>query len=203
MQTATLPVHLSPKDYQQYFEKGISYGAYLQNMEGEVVTPPSTAYAQYIPMNLHRTKRIAKTLQLTDALKATLSSLTARRYWLVISEHWCGDASQTLPLMHAIAEAADGKIDLRIVYRDENPELMEAHLTRGTKSIPKLIQLNQHFDVTDTWGPRPTEAQRMVLALKSNPETAKTYSESLHKWYAVDKTLSTQAELIAMLNQSL
>lgn len=203
MQTATLPVHLSPKDYQQYFEQGISYETYLQNMEGEVVTPPSTAYAQYIPMNLHRTKRIAKTLQLTDALKTTLSSLTGRLNWLVISEHWCGDASQTLPLIHAIAEAADGKIDLRIVYRNENPELMEAHLTRDTKSIPKLIQLNQHFEVTDTWGPRPAEAQRMVLALKSSPETAKTYTESLHKWYAVDKTLSTQAELLAMLDKSL
>lgn len=189
---------LTKQEYQTYFEKAIPYDVYLRNFESEVAGSDSP-YAQYIPQNFQRSSRIAKTLKLSDDIKNALQSLDHPLNWLVISEHWCGDASQILPLINAIAEASEGKITLRVIYRDVNPELMNAHLTNGSKSIPKLIQLDEHFNLLASWGPRPAEAQALVLRLKSDPETAKNYSEAVHTWYAHDKTASTQLELLKLL----
>lgn len=189
---------LTKQDYQTYFEKAIPYNDYLRNFESEAADSDGP-YAQYIPLNFQRSSRIAKTLKLSDDVKKALQSLDHPLNWLVISEHWCGDASQILPLIHGIAEASEGKITLRIIYRDANPELMNAHLTNGSKSIPKLVQLDEHFNLLESWGPRPAEAQALVLHLKSNPETAKTYSEAVHTWYAHDKTSATQLELLKLL----
>ncbi len=202
MEIKTSITRLTSENYKQYFEKGISYQAYLQNMENEVASKIETNYSQYVPMNLQRSKRIAKTLQLQELRKTVIKSLTKKVNWLLISEHWCGDASQILPVINAVAEFSNGMIDLRVVYRDENPELIEAHLTNGTKSIPKLIQLDENFVITAIGEPRPEEAQKLVKQLKSNPETANNYSEILHKWYADDKTISTQKDLIELLNKS-
>ncbi len=198
----TLISQLTSTDYKRYFEKGISYQAYLQNMENEVASKIETEYSQYVPMNLQRSKRIAKILQLQELTKTVIKSLTKKVNWLLISEHWCGDASQILPVINAFANFSIGMIDLRVVYRDENPELMEAHLTNGTKSIPKLIQLDENFVITAIGEPRPEEAQKLLKQVKANPETANNYSEILHKWYADDKTISTQKNLIALLNKS-
>ncbi|MEI6411189.1 MAG: thioredoxin family protein [Bacteroidota bacterium] len=189
---------LNNQGYQTYFQKAIPYDVYLRNFESELAGSDSP-YAQYIPLNFQRSSRIAKTLKLSDDLKKALQLLDRQLNWLVISEHWCGDASQILPLINAIAEASEGKITLRIIYRDANPELMNAHLTNGSKSIPKLIQLDEQFNLLASWGPRPTEAQALVMRLKSDPETAKTYSEAVHTWYAHDKTASTQLELLKLL----
>lgn len=202
MEGKTPITRLTSEDYKKYFEKGISYQAYLQNMENEVASKIETEYSQYIPMNLQRSKRIAKTLQLQELTKTVIKSLSKKVNWLLISEHWCGDASQILPVINAFAEFSNKMIDLRVVYRDENLELMEAHLTNGTKSIPKLIQLDENFVITAIGEPRPEEAQKLVKQVKADPETAKNYSEILHKWYADDKTISTQKDLIALLNRS-
>lgn len=202
MEGKTSITRLTSEDYKTYFEKGISYQAYLQNMENEVASKIETEYSQYIPMNLQRSKRIAKTLQLQEPTKTVIKSLTKKVNWLLISEHWCGDASQILPVINAFADFSNKMIDLRVVYRDENPELIEAHLTNGTKSVPKLIQLDENFVITAIGESRPEEAQKLVKQVKANPETANNYSEILHKWYADDKTISTQKDLIALLNRS-
>jgi hypothetical protein len=190
---------LTKHDYELFFEKGISYEQYLKNMEEELHNPINTNYAQYIPMNFQRSTRIAKTVVVNSTIKDYLQSLHHKINWLVISEHWCGDASQILPVLNAIALASKGMIDLRIVYRDDNPVLMDAHLTKGGKAIPKLIQLDTKFNINSVWGPRPNEAQKLVMELKSNPATAATYAEVLHKWYANDKTQSTQRDILKML----
>ena len=190
---------LGKKEHQLYFEKGISYSHYLENMIGEVKSGVETDKSHYIPLNIQRSQRIAKTVQLSDAITNEIKSLHHKINWLLITEHWCGDSAQTLPVMNAVAEASNGLIDLRIVYRDENPDLMNAYLTNGGKAIPKLIQLDTKYNVTGTWGPRPNEAQRLVKELKSNPDTAATYADKLHKWYADDKTASTQRDLTKLL----
>lgn len=146
--------------------------------------------------------RVEKTLLLNTDLLRSLQQIHHQTYWLVLSEHWCGDAAQSLPVLSKIAEASNGKISLRLVYRDENPELMDAHLTGNSRSIPKLIQLDSHFNITGIWGPRPNEAQKLVLTLKSDQATANTYAEAVHKWYAVDKQQSIQKELSKLIQRA-
>ena len=118
---------------------------------------------------------------------------------MILTEHWCGDASQTLPALHAMAELSGGKIEMKILYRDQNDLLMNAYLTTGTRSIPKLIQLDEHLNVTGIWGPRPSVAQKIVRELKANPATAATYGNELHLWYAKDKQQTLEKEVGQLL----
>lgn len=191
---------MNSKEYALHFEHAMPYQIYFDGLIAEASGTSQNHNSQYLPINLQRSKRIAKTIKLSDEIIEALNNLHHKINWLVISENWCGDSAQVLPVINAIAEASKGKINLRIVYRDQNPDLMNAHLTNGSRSIPILIQLDANFAFINEWGPRPKEAQQLVKALKSNPETAPTYSEKLHKWYADDKTVSIQKELLKLLN---
>jgi thioredoxin-like negative regulator of GroEL len=153
----------------------------------------------FINLNQHRMLRVEKTYTISAQLAEQVTALKHKTWWLILTEHWCGDASQILPVFNAIAEMSNGKIEMKLVYRDQHPELMDAYLTNKTRSIPKLIQMNEHFNVTAFWGPRPSVAQQLVKQLKSNPATATTYSNELHLWYAKDKQQSLESEMIKLI----
>ena len=129
-----------------------------------------------------------------------LKNLERDYIWLVISEGWCGDAAQLLPIFNKMA-IESGKIDLKIVLRDENEELMKLFLTNKGKAIPKLIVIDRETgSVLDSWGPRPKGATDLINDYKKKfgviDETAKT---ELQLWYLKDKGLSTQQEIIALM----
>ena len=199
MENPTTVPTLSRNDYRHYFETGIPYAEYMRDLAIAAETPDSSTQAKHLPQNLQRSTRIGKTLRLTEEMQAVLTRLHEPIHWLVIAELWCGDGSQILPVLNAIAEQSEGKIALRVLYRDQNPELMAAHRTGASASIPKLIQLDEQFELLGTWGPRPAAAQALVLELKQNPATAPTYSEELHKWYARDRQQAIQEEVGQLL----
>jgi len=202
MTTEATSVALSIADYKAYLSKGIDYDIYVVNLADDALNNPDSEYKDYISMNQHRIHRVEKTYHVSDEMKQVLSALTHPIHWLVITEHWCGDAAQIVPVMHAIAAASEGKITMKLVYRDQNEELINAYLTNNTKSIPKIVQLDAEYNVTGSWGPRPAVAQELVIKLKANPETAATYANELHLWYAKDKQLHTEAELIELLKKA-
>lgn len=187
---------LSKLDYKSYFENAVTFDFYLSKMEEEADLKVTEGHLAYVPLNLQRVTRILKTYQASGHLLNSLKDIQHPINWLVISENWCGDAAQIVPVLHRIAQLSEGKIQLRLVYRDQNLSLMDAHLTKGSRSIPKLIQLDTHFNLTAVWGPRPNEAQELVLSLKSNPATADKYSEELHKWYAQNKQVFIERDII-------
>ncbi len=189
---------LSSSEYKTYFSNGISFETYHQNMIEEVESKRESEYAQYIPMNLQRSKRILKTFQLQNSLKETLRNLNHKINWLLISEHWCGDASQIMPVIHSIANASEGKINLKIVYRDSNG-LINHHLTNRGKSIPKIVQLDEDFNFLKEWGPRPILTQQLIDELKASGTELPEVIEKIHKWYADDKTVLTQKEIEELL----
>lgn len=189
-------------NYLNYFGKGISFNEYLAGVEKDAVISNPEGHLVHVPMNLQRMKRIIKTIQLSEEMKTALLQLNNQVNWLLISEHWCGDASQITPVINSIAEYSNGKINLKIVYRDQHPELIDTHLSNGARAIPILIQLNKDFELIGTWGPRPAIAQKLVKELKNNPETASTYAEHLHKWYAQDKQNSIQQEIAELIKKA-
>jgi thiol-disulfide isomerase/thioredoxin len=179
-------------DYKAYFDQAISYNKYKTAFEAEM-EDGSSPYAQYLPQNWSRQSRLDRKFKLSEELKSLLGSTQNKKNWLVITEHWCGDASQILPVINRIAEESDGKIDLRFVYRDENEELINAHLTDGiSKSIPIIIELDEAYQVVKTYGPRPEKAQELVKKLLAKKEP---YNIPLHTWYAKNK----QQDLISDL----
>jgi len=89
--------------------------------------------------------------------------------WLLITEHWCGDASQINPIIKHVAEASNGNIELKLVYRDQHEELIDAHLTDGrSRSIPILLQLDSNYNYLSSYGPRPDDAQVLVKSIIQN-----------------------------------
>lgn len=182
-------------NYSEYLENAVNYVAYQELFAKKSENPDAYEKGQYLALNLQRSNRLDKNFQLNEEQLQQAVQVPAQN-WLVISEHWCGDASQIIPVIAKIAEASQGKITLHFVYRDEVPELMQAHLTNGGMSVPKIVKLDANAQLLADWGPRPEEAQQLVKALKANPETADNYTESLHRWYAVNKQQSTVEALL-------
>lgn len=189
-------------DYQVYLQRGIGYNQYKKQMAEDLANNADDKIKEYINLNQHRINRLEKTYTVSEPLAQHVQRIRHKTYWLILTEHWCGDAAQTLPVFHKVAELSKGTIELKLVYRDENPELMDAYLTGESRSIPKLIQLDSHYNVTGIWGPRPTEAQKLVKQMKSNLETAVSYSTELNKWYANDKQKSLESEIMKLVNRA-
>jgi thiol-disulfide isomerase/thioredoxin len=116
------------------------------------------------------------------------------RKLLVIAEDWCGDASSTIPVLARLAEAAPG-LELRLIRRDEHPELMNRYLTNGTRSIPIVIALDQHFREIGHWGPRPEVLQAWVMANRPMIPKPELYPK-VRAWCAPDRGESTLREVL-------
>jgi hypothetical protein len=119
----------------------------------------------------------------------------AGRKLLVIAEDWCGDASNTVPIIAKLVDVIPS-FELRIVPRDENLELMDRYLTNGSRSIPIVIVLDQDFQEIGHWGPRPTQLQAWVMANRTTTPKAELYPQ-VRKWYARDRGETTIREVLA------
>jgi hypothetical protein len=192
-------------NYSEIFsDQGMDYQTYRALvdqllLEGKA-TGDVTYDLHYTKMNVQRMSRVDKTASLTEELTATIDQLKTTYKFLVITEGWCGDAAQIVPVFNKIATASLGKIDLKFVLRDKNLPLIDAHLTNGGRAIPVLIILNEEADqVLATWAPRPQVLQELLKEWRQETTEMTILAEKLHGWYAKDKTLSTQAELNEVL----
>ncbi|WP_299521897.1 thioredoxin family protein [uncultured Lutibacter sp.] len=189
-------------------EKSIAYSAYRKLIKELLIQEKSTGFEQtedlfnYSILNDKRMDRLDKTLKISEETQNSINSLKKDFTFLVIAEGWCGDAAQIVPILNKIGEAS-AKIDLKIVLRDENPELMDQYLTNGSKSIPKIIILDNENKVINSWGPRPSIATKMVLDYKEqNGSLDADFKTKLQIWYNKDKGANTQEDLLKLLKVS-
>ena len=112
---------------------------------------------------------------------------------LVLAEDWCGDGANSVPYLARLAEATPG-LELRILSRDEHPDLMDSHLTEGTRSIPVVMILDEEFREVGWWGPRPAPLQALFLRDIKNLPKEERYSR-LRAWYAQDRGRTTLEEV--------
>jgi Thioredoxin len=161
----------------------------------------SESLTHYTSLNEARMNRLEKTIKITEDTVDKLQKLENHFIWLVISEGWCGDAAQILPIINKMALASDKKVDLRIVLRDENDELMSQYLTNGGRAIPKVIVICKEAGIVRAdWGPRPKGATRLMADYKKEfgviDDKIKT---DLQLWYLADKGVSVQEELLEIM----
>jgi hypothetical protein len=186
--------------------RSMSYEQYIEHIKelydkGQATGIEKTEeHYESTKLNLQRMSRLNKTIVLSEDLKKSLSGIKNRFQWIVISEGWCGDASQNVPLFNAIAKACEN-IELKILLRDENPAIMDRYLTNGARSIPKLICISSNGKELFNWGPRPAALQAIAMDLKNKnvPKTEKGII--IQKWYNNDKTFSAQKELTDLIKQ--
>jgi hypothetical protein len=122
------------------------------------------------------------------------------RKLLVLAEDWCGDASSTIPIVAKLADQVPG-LELRILRRDENPEVMNHYLTNGSRSIPIVIALDEEFQEVGHWGPRPRELQAWVMANRPLVPKAELYPK-VRQWYARDRGETTLREVLEMAEKA-
>ena len=190
---------------KQALENSFSFADYRKKVTSLIAEGKSTGHTQsedllkYSELNETRMNRLEKTIEVTEEVKTKLKNLDKKYIWLVLSEGWCGDAAQIVPVIHKMAEATD-KVELKIALRDDNDALMQHFLTNGGKAIPKLIVLDaETLEVVLDWGPRPHGAKQLILDYKAAhgvvDEPAKI---ELQKWYLHDKGISIQNEIVEM-----
>lgn len=190
---------------EKYLDASMSFDEYeglIERLVGEGKTTgpkQSESLAGFTRLNIQRMNRLGKTVKLGDEIKSSVRANRHKQIWLVVTEGWCGDAAQNIPIIEKIADESD-IIQTRYILRDEHPELIDRFLTFGARSIPKVIALDAEFhEVLWTWGARPTAAQDLYSQLHGDGVEKSAIMEQLQRWYNEDKGRSIQAEFLSLL----
>jgi Thioredoxin len=132
--------------------------------------------------------------EISDGLRA----LGGQWHLLVLTEDWCGDSTNTLPVFARLAADA-GNVDLRILKRDEHPGLMDSHLAvTGARAIPVVMVLDASFEEKGWWGSRPRALQTLVETAWKELSKQDRYRE-VRQWYVHDRGRSTSTEIAALV----
>ncbi len=184
-------------------EIGIDYNSYKTLFINQVnnqnnLDENEIKYFEYRKINLQRSSRLEKTFTLSRELINEIKKIKAPQSWMIITETWCGDSAQSIPIL-AKAASLNDKINLRIVLRDENLNIMDSYLTNGSRSIPKLVAFDENDNELFQWGPRPQQAQNLMLKMKNDGVPKDEMNKQLHLWYAKDRGKEIEKELIELL----
>ena len=145
-------------------------------------------------LNLHRMTRIEKHFSVSEELKNLILQIDKPQTWMIISETWCGDSAQNIPLISKIV-LLNPNIDLRIIMRDSNPDIMDLYLTNGTRSIPILVAFDESGKELFRWGPRPQEGKKLFADLKAQGLEKSIILEKLHLWYGRNRGAALESEI--------
>ncbi|MEL6615576.1 MAG: thioredoxin family protein [Bacteroidota bacterium] len=187
--TAVSTTHFDPllagRDRSSDWEQGISFETFLPTAEKNEGLWRSGWERTRIP----------------DEMLERAAHVAGHWKLLVLSADWCGDASNTVPVLARLAGQTEG-LELRLLERDDHLDLMDEHLTGGTaRSIPAVILLDGENKEHAWWGPRPADLQAWVKTVGLTMETGPRYKE-VRKWYARDKGRTTLHELLSMIERA-
>ncbi len=183
---------LSLKEYEDQFKAII---------DGENRHSPydSEDYVDYVKLNSSRIRRWTIRGEILPELESRIKKISESQIWILITEPWCGDAAQSQPFIVKLAEL-NPNIELVIQNRDSPESEIEKYLTDGSRSIPRLIIRDAKGKDLFDWGPRPREAQEMVMRHKLQPEVSSEKKQlDLHTWYVRDAGQSLQLELLRLI----
>ena len=192
---------------QQGIAKGTSYQDYRVLMDNLAAEGKATGQnvsedlVNYTLLNQRRMKRLDKTWKIDQETTDMIKGYAGKKVtWLVLTESWCGDAAQALPMINKVASLTEN-ISLKLILRDENIDVMNRFLTNGAMSIPKLVMVDDASGkVVGEWGSRPKIAQQMVVDYKNEHGTlTPEFKEELQVWYNKDKGQSMLNDLLELL----
>jgi hypothetical protein len=184
--------------------QGLSFSQYMDQVREAVAQNRTTGLEQsrlLTDVTKNNVAIMERTYQtpLLPELVDLVQNLSTPLIWLVLTEGWCGDAAQNVPILASIAEKSS-QITFKTILRSEHPQVMDAHLTNGGKSIPKLICLDARtLQPLGSWGPRPQALQEAILPLKkSNLHVLETIRRA-HQISDEDQGQSLQKELLTYI----
>jgi len=123
---------------------------------------------------------------------------------IVLTEPWCGDSLAIFPVVRKIAET-NGNWELKVLRRDENPDLMDGFLTRGARAVPIFLFLAADFSLQFRWGPRPKAAQNIFEQYREEFKQGKIEKSEVIKkirnFYARNRGQAILAELLGIFKE--
>ncbi len=152
----------------------------------------------YTILNQRRTARILKTYKPSAEILATVNKITSKQTWLIITEDWCGDSAQNLPFLYKMTNQ-NKNINWKVIYRDQNTDIIDMFLTNGGRAIPKIVVFDSEGNELLQWGPRPEYAKQLVKNWKESGLTKEEFNEKLHLWYGKDKGKTLEKEFLELL----
>ena len=141
-----------------------------------------------------------KRAKVPDAVVARAGTLRYAWHLFVLCEDWCGDSINTLPSIDRLTEAVP-LLDMRIIGRDANPDIMDRHLTDISRSIPVIMVLDSNYVERGWWGPRPGPLQRWVIEHGLALPRDERYRE-VRTWYARDHGETALNELLDLIESA-
>jgi hypothetical protein len=201
-----MPTSPAPILTSEQLATGLTYAAYRQHIAEVMATPhPDEQLAKMLPhyqTAVDRMDNVAPTVALLPELEAALGRLSSQYIWAIITEGWCGDASHTVPIIEAVAEASGGHLATRYFLRDSHPDLIDRYLTNGGRAIPIAVVL--HADTlteAGVWGPRPAPLQAIHQDFKARAVPFKEVITTTNNWYDQDASRTTQQEMLALVQR--
>jgi thiol-disulfide isomerase/thioredoxin len=192
-------VHSSGISYQEYISE---LGLELETGDPASMLEHDAKYYGYKELNMKRMDRVESQYNPSHELLSIAKSITIPMTWMLITESWCGDSAHTLPYIARIAEALPN-MDLRILSRDNHPDIMDLYLTNGTRSIPMLIAFDAEWNEIFRWGPRPEEAMVLAKSLKEETLSCAEKSREIQNWYNKNKGSSQEQEFMRIFDSLL
>lgn len=160
------------------------------------------SYFEYRKINFQRSSRLEKHFLPSQELITAVKKIIKPQLWMVITETWCGDSAQNLPIISKIARL-NSNIDLRIILRDSNLDMMDNYLTNGvSRSIPILVAFDMEGNEIFRWGPRPKSATQLVKKFRERGVVREEYNKKLHLWYGRNRGIELESELVQLLMKS-
>jgi hypothetical protein len=169
--------------WKEQYEKGMSFGEFVAGAT----------------KNKELWEAVYRLAKIPPEFVERARAIEGRRHLLVLVEDWCGDAVNSIPLVVRLVEAAPN-LDVRLLERDENPDVMNTHLTNGSRSIPVVMVLDEDYEECGWWGPRPRELQEWVMSTGLALEKDARY-RIIRTWYARDRGRTALAEVVELLEQ--
>ncbi len=183
---------------------GMTYEKYKIHLADEIENPPGVDEKNNYDikkLNFSRSKKVEQQFIPSSELVETVNRISKPQPWMVLTESWCGDSAQNLPVIAKIADL-NPNIKLKILLRDSYPEVMDQYLTNGTRSIPKLIAFDKDYKELFRWGPRPKTAKQLVFRLKEDGMSKSGWQKELHLWYGRNRGKELESELVQFLMKS-
>jgi len=185
---------------KQFWDEAVPYMEYLREAGERLGNPRNqqdAEFAEYYKLGIQRMNRMWEKYIPKEEQVEALAKKNFRGKILIISEAWCGDASQVIPVVVKFFE----QFEVRISYRDQEPSLIDHFLTNGGKSIPVVLFLDEDCNVLHHWGPRPRYGTELFEKHKADPETytKDDFHNDLQIYYARNRGKDTVEELLALI----
>ncbi|MEM8486686.1 MAG: thioredoxin family protein [Bacteroidota bacterium] len=194
-------------DYKARMATGLTYDEYLATWQAHMAMPlkgldkNARKYLFYARYNAERSGRVESEYKMDQKLADLIDSIAAPQDWLILTEDWCVDSAYALPIISKAA-ARNPHINLRILLRDDNLDIMDQHLTDGGRSIPKLIAFGAEGTELFQWGPRPDTLKQLRETWKAAGIEGPKLSEQGVVWYEEGGWQMVETELIDAIANS-